>query len=184
MSPAYSKKRVRQREVDKVCKLMGMPLSFWYSPIMPISAEEIALAKKAYGEMRNYEASRAITWMFLAVLSLYFLLFVSSVAGWISVLSNGKDLTGWAAGLSILSMLGHSSILVILILPLLRFIDFLRLRPRHAENVRLVTELEAKYAGELPYGLERELERVPSKPERPPLLWRLDAFLSRKSTKS
>jgi hypothetical protein len=44
----------------------------------------------------------------------------------------------------------------------------------------VVTELEQKHAGELPYGLEQEVQREHNLPEKRALLWRVDAFLSRK----
>jgi hypothetical protein len=152
---------------------------------MPISPEERAAAKKAYSEIRNCDASRAIVGLYLFLFFLFFLLFLASVAGGVSVFSDGKDLRGWAAGLSILSMFISGPFVFILLLFIGQLIGYLRLRPRYAENLKMVTELEQKYAGEFPYGLEQEVgvEYWNRRGEKRAILWRVDAFLSRKPVK-
>jgi hypothetical protein len=49
----------------------------------------------------------------------------------------------------------------------------------------ILTELEQKHAGELPYGLENEIQKKYSNGsgEKRALLWRVDAFLSRQPIK-
>jgi len=155
---------------------------------MPISAEELATAKKAYSEIRTCDAVRIIL-IFSACLYTFFILsFGISLACGMTVLTHGKFLRGWDAALSLLSEPRDYCFLVFILAPLLgQVFTYRRFKPRYAENLKIVTELEQKHARELPYGLEEEfrrehpfLETLSRKLEKRAILWRLDAFLSRK----
>ncbi len=56
---------------------------------------------------------------------------------------------------------------------------YLRFQARYEDNLKVISELEQKYAAELPYGVE---EAIQSEPRKKALLWRLDAFLSHKKS--
>ena len=145
---------------------------------MPISAEELATAKQAYSEMRTCDYFRTLSILVSCFYLFFILLFGIFVACGMGVInSQGKYVEGWEAFLSFLSFFWH--LWFILAIWIGQGITFIRLQPRYAGNLKVVTELENKYAGDLPYGLEQETLRQPPKKA---LLWRLDAFLSRKPT--
>jgi len=149
---------------------------------MPLSVEEIAAAKKAYSEMRDCDAARILLIFPGCLYGFFILSFGISLVCGMTVLDHGKFLKGWDAVRSLVSHPQHYSFLIVLLAPLIRLgITYRRLRPRYAENLKVVTELEQKHAGELPYGLENEIQKEYS--NRRALLWRVDAFLSRKPIK-
>ena len=144
---------------------------------MPLSAKEITTAKKAYAEMQACDNSRTQFIFFSSIFLFFTLLFgLFFACGMTATDEHGKDLKGWAAYLCFISFFGHSfwifAIVIFMQIPTYR-----RLKPRYADNLKLVTKLEVKYSSELPFGLENEIQKQPPKKA---LLWRLDAFLSRK----
>jgi hypothetical protein len=156
-----------------------MLLVFWYQWAMPLSAEEIATAKKAYYEMRNYEDGRTIYRMFSCFWLFVILLFGVLLACGMPVSDGqGKWLRGWDAVPSLLSVAFRDCWWVFIILAL-QAITYRRDRSRYTENLKVVTELEQKHSGELPCGLEQEVQGENAKNRRA-MLWRMDAFLSRK----
>jgi hypothetical protein len=147
---------------------------------MPLSVEEIATAKKAYAEMRSCDMTSTFLIFSSSVILFFIFLFgLLFLACGVPVDDHGKFLRGWDAFLSFLSCMSRPAFFCAV--PLLgQAFTYRRLKPRYAENLKLVTAMEQKHAGELPYGLEPEINAVRARP-RKALLWRLDAFLSRKS---
>ena len=155
---------------------------------MPLSAEENATAKKAYGEMRACNGCRMMSTVGSGIILCSILLFgIFIQCGMVVIDDKGNYLKGWQAFLSF--FLFSSKGLIFVFVPILiQARTYFRLKPRYQKNQDLVTALEKKYQGEYPYGLEREvlnvhplLETWLLRLEKRPLLWRLDAFLSRKS---
>jgi hypothetical protein len=145
---------------------------------MPLSTDEIAAAKKAYAEMRACDNARE---MFI-VLGIFFfpcaLLIGLVLFGGIYVGDRGVSVHGWAAVPALFHML-QFPILTFSCAFLGQLLNYRRLKSRFAENLNAVQEIERRHADELPNGLEMEIMGKPRA-----LLWRLDAFLSRKSVSS
>ena len=136
---------------------------------MPISAEDKAAAKKAYCEMHSRDASRVFLIMFGGLILVPTVLSLGA-----SVFDHEKPLHVWDALVSAFHFGG-----VLWIILLTQVVNYLRFQARYAANLKVVRQLERKYAGELPYGLEQGIH---SEPRKKALLWRLDAFLSRKKS--
>jgi hypothetical protein len=153
---------------------------------MPLSIEERAAAKKAYIEMRACDTARTILIFSACIYGFFILSFGISLACGMPVLDQGKFLKGWDAVRSFVSHPHVYFFLIIILAPLIgQGFTYRRLRPRYAENLKVVTELEQAHAGEIPYGLESEIQKEysNSRGEKRALLWRVDAFLSRKPIK-
>src|SRR5271163_3819654 len=121
---------------------------------MPLSAEEIAIAKKAYSEMRTCDNSRTLFTLTLGLFLFFVLLFGVFFACGMIVEDHGKTLKGWAAFLSFLS--SFQALWPLFLISLSQVFTYRRLKPRYAKNLKVVTEMEQHHAGELPFGLEEE----------------------------
>jgi hypothetical protein len=136
---------------------------------MPISAEERAAAKKAYSEMHSRDASRVFSVMFGVLLLIPTILIFGAL-----VFDREKPLRVWNALVSALQFGGITWMIL-----LGQLAGYLRFQARYEDNLKVISELEQKYAAELPYGVE---EAIQSEPRKKALLWRLDAFLSHKKS--
>jgi hypothetical protein len=148
---------------------------------MPLSVEEIDTAKKAYADMRNFESNRFLAIGYGGLLALWILLFGTSSASGTPDVADGKYLRYWEAVPPMHFIIGHSYFFMLLLLAVGPAINCLLYRSKYTEGLKVLTGLEEKYLNELPFGLESEIEKLKAAEKRP-LLWRLDAFLSRKPT--
>ncbi|MCE0523629.1 MAG: hypothetical protein LV480_12040 [Methylacidiphilales bacterium] len=138
---------------------------------MTLSAEELATAQKAYSQNREYLGYR--WWCFLVAPMM--------------ILSFGlQAFGGWEEGH--IGRLIFNLAIVFVLLPLYGFVlsRMRELKSHHADNHRLLEELKQKLGAELPVYDEVPqehpfLESWNRRLEKRAILWRLDAFLSRKS---
>ncbi len=80
-------------------------------------------------------------------------------------------------------LLDHHLFFLFLFLEAVLVIRYRKLHPQFIKNLKITSEMEKRHSTELPFGLESEIQKEESIGKRP-LLWRLDAFLSRKSGNS
>jgi hypothetical protein len=141
---------------------------------VPLSADEIAAGKKAYSEIRYCDNARGLFIILGLCFSTYVLPIGLILLGGMHVRDHGKDLMGLAAVFPFL----HGIFIPILAIGsglLGQLFNYRRFKSRYADNLKLVEDLQQRHADELPYSLETEIQR-----KQRALLWRLDAFLSRK----
>ncbi len=140
-----------------------------------LSSEELAAARKAYGQNRDYDhASRKRSLLLPLLCTLPFVLIT------LDEVSRGNT--------------GHLPIFALIMfvwLPLCLLARFWRmhyLKSSYAENLHILEGIKQKYGQELSLGIyQGVMEEHPllecwnRRLEKRPILWRLDAFLSRKS---
>jgi hypothetical protein len=142
---------------------------------MSPSAQELDAARKACGQATGYiQFERQF-----------------SLLGWLSWVSRILFCGYWATKASIQNLFFLEVLFIIFLIWELfsRGFDCYRrpeLKQRNSTNLRLLDDLRQKYGSEFPVGIPEErplFEAWNRRLEKRALLWRLDAFLSRKSTR-
>jgi hypothetical protein len=137
---------------------------------MTLSAEELAAAQKAYTQNRQYVGYRR--WCFLVAPMM--------------ILSFGLQAFAQWEERHVGMVIGHLGVVLVFLLLYTHVLSQMRpLKSYYADNLRLLEDLKQKYGAELPVYDEvpKEhpfLESWNRRLEKRAILWRLDAFLSRK----
>lgn len=138
---------------------------------MTLSVEELAAAQKAYNQNREYVGYRRF-----------------SIAALIMMLSFGLSISDKWQERHIGMLIFYLAIMFVWLALYVRVLLRMReLKSYYADNLRLLEELKQKYGAELPDGIHTDvleehpfLESWNRRLEKSAILWRLDAFLSRK----